>query len=133
MNRLWAPIKKWLLLQVEWIDFSGKRYKKRLGEEQLAREANPVSDEIAKQALTIAIAQKVERGWRIEMQNEFDAILSKRRDFNWILHILLVLLFLVLFAPLALLWLFIMVILAVTRKRVTRRVWVEKNGEVFER
>ena len=133
MNRLWEPIKKWLLFQVEWIDFSGKRYKKRLAEEQLAREANPVSDEIAKKALTIAIAQKVERGWRIEMQNEFDAILSKRRDFNWILHILLVLLFLVLFAPLALFWLFVMVILAVTRKRVTRRVWVEKNGEVFER
>ena len=126
-------MKKWLLLQVEWIDFTGKRYKKRLDDEQLAREANPVSDQIAKKALTLAIAHKVERGWRIEMQNEFDAILSKRRDFNWILHILLVLLFLVLFAPLALLWLFVMVILAVTRKRVTSRVWVEKNGEVFER
>jgi uncharacterized membrane protein (DUF485 family) len=133
MNKLWTPIKKWLLLQVEWIDFSGKRYQKRLNDEQLAREANPVSDEIAKKALTVAIAQKVERGWRIEMQNEFDAILSKRRDFNWILHVLLLLLFLVLFAPLALFWLFVMVILAVTRKRVTRRVWVEKNGEVFER
>ena len=133
MNRYWASIKKWLLRQVEWIDFSGNRFKNRIKEEALAREANPVSDEIAKRALTIAIAQKVERGWRIEMQNEFDAILSKKRDFNWILHVLLLLLFLILFAPLALFWLFVMVIIAVTRKRVTRRVWVEKNGEVFER
>ena len=127
------PIKKWLLKQVEWIDFSGNRYKKRIEEEKLARETNPVSEEIAKKALTVAIAQKVERGWRIEMQNEFDAIISKRREFNWILHILLVILFLFMFAPLAIFWLFVMVIIAVTRKRITRRVWVEKNGHIFER
>jgi hypothetical protein len=104
-----------------------------LDEEKLARETNPVSEEIAKRALTVAVAQKVERGWRIEMQNEFDAIISKRREFNWILHIVLFILFLILFVPLAIFWLFVMVIIAVTRKRVTRRVWVEKNGEVFER
>ena len=133
MKSFWEPIKKWLLQQVEWIDFSGNRYKKRLDEEKLARETNPVSEETAKRALTVAVAQKVERGWRIEMQNEFDAIISKRREFNWILHILLFFLFLILFVPLAIFWLFVMVIIAVTRKRVTRRIWVEKNGEVFER
>jgi len=133
MTSFWVKVKRWLLNQVEWIDFSGNRYKKRMEEEKASREANPVTDEEAKKSLTSAIAQRVERGWRIEMQNEFDAILSKRREFNWILHILLLVVFLFLFAPLALFWLVVMVIIAVTRKRITRRVWVEKNGEVFER
>jgi len=133
MKSFLETIKQWLLRQVEWIDFSGNRFKRRLEAEKLARDTNAVSDEVAKRALSVAIAQKVERGWRIEMQNEFDAIISKRREFNWILHILLLIFFIILFAPLAIFWLFVMVIIAVTRKRITRRVWVEKNGEVFER
>ena len=123
----------WLKRQIEWVDFSQKLYNKRLAEELLLIDANPVSEDQSKVNLRKVIAKLVEQGWHIEMQNEFDAILSKKKGFNWIFHLLFLLILLFVFAPLALFWLFVMVILAVTRKPSTKRVWVEKNGEVFER
>ncbi len=92
-----------------------------------------VSEEEATSALRKVISLQVEKGWRIEMQNEFDAILSKKKNFPWFFHILLIVIFFVLFSPLAILWLAVMLIIAVTSKPITKRIWVEKNGEVFER
>jgi len=123
----------WFKRQIEWIDFSQKIYNKRIADESARRDANPISEEQAKENLQKVVAKLVERGWRIEMQNTFDVILSKKRGFNWIFHLILLLVLAVIFLPLALFWLFVMVILAVTRKPSTKRVWVEKNGEVFER
>ena len=99
----------------------------------IPEDPNMSPDEIAQKNLRAVIAKLVERGWHIEMQNDFDAILSKKQGFNWILHLILLLIFAVIFPPLALFWLFVMVILAVTRKPSTKRVWVEKNGETFEK
>lgn len=130
------PTKKavdWLKRQIEWIDFSQKRYNKRISEEREYRNSHPVSVQQSKENLRAAVAKLVERGWRIEMQNEFDVILSKRQGFNWVFHLILILILVVIFAPLALFWLFVMVILAVTKRRSTKRVRVEKNGDVFER
>jgi hypothetical protein len=123
----------WLKRQLEWIDFSQKIYNKRIADESARRDANPVSDEQAKENLRKVVAKLVERGWRIEMHNTFDTILSKKSGFNWIFLLILLLVLAVIFPPLALFWLFVMVILAVTRKPSTKKVWVEKNGEVFER
>ena len=123
----------WIKRQIEWIDFSQKMNNKRIAAEREYRDSNPVTDEKAKDNLRAVIAKLVERGWQIEMTNEFDAILSKKQSFNWILHILILLFLLVIFPLLALFWLFAMVILAVTRKRTTKRVWVEKNGEVLQK
>jgi hypothetical protein len=123
----------WFKRQIEWVDFSQKIYNKRIADESARREENPVSEEQAKENLRKVVAELVERGWRIEMQNTFDAILSKKQSFNWIFHLIFLLVLAVIFLPLALFWLFVMVILAVTRKPSTKRVWVEKNGEVFER
>jgi hypothetical protein len=124
---------EWIKRQIEWLDFSQKMYNKRIATEREYRDSNPVTEEKAKENLKVIVAKLVERGWHIEMNNEFDAILSKKQSFNWILHLILLLVFVVVFPPLALFWLFVMVILAVTRRRSTKRVWVEKNGEVFER
>ena len=123
----------WFKRQIEWIDFSQRMYNKRIADESARREESPVSEEQAKENLRKVVAELVERGWRIEMQNSFDAILSKKQGFNWIFHLIFLLVLAVIFLPLALFWLFVMVILAVTRKPSTKRVWVEKNGEVFER
>jgi hypothetical protein len=123
----------WFKRQIEWVDFSQKMYNKRVADESSRRDENPVSEERAKENLRKVVAELVERGWRIEMQNTFDAILSKKPGFNWIFHLILLLVLAVIFLPLALFWLFVMVILAVTRKPSTKKVWVEQNGEVFER
>jgi len=123
----------WLKKQFEWVDFSGKSYARRIESEQEARNANPVPEDQAKKNLRAIVTKLVERGWRIEILNDFDAVLSTKRQFNWILHGFLLIVFLFIFPLLALLWLVVMVILAVTRRPLTKRVWVEKNGEVFER
>jgi septum formation topological specificity factor MinE len=133
MNTLTKKAVDWLKRQIEWIDFSQKRYNKRIAEEREYRDSHPVSVQQAKENLTAVVSKFVERGWRIEMQNEFDVILSKKQGFNWVFHLILLLILAVIFAPLALFWLFVMVILAVTKRQSTKRVWVEKNGEVFER
>jgi len=133
MKELFLQTINWIKRQIEWIDFSQKRYNARMAMERAHRDANPVSEEKAKESLKLAISKLVERGWHIEMQNEFDAILSKKRGFNWVFHLIFLLILAVVFTPLALFWLFVMVILAVTSKPSTKRVWVEKNGEVFER
>jgi hypothetical protein len=133
MSEYANKIGAWLSKQLEWVDFSGKSYARRIEGEQEARNANPVSEDQAKENLRAIVTKLVERGWRIEILNEFDAVLSTKRQFNWILHGVLLIVFLFIFPLLALLWLVVMVILAVTRRPVTKRVWVEKNGEIFER
>jgi hypothetical protein len=133
MSEYSSKIGAWLKKQFEWVDFSGKSYARRIESEKEARNANPVSEERAKENLRAIVTKLVERGWRIEILNDFDAVLSTKRQFNWILHGVLLIVFLFIFPLLALLWLVVMVILAVTRRPVTKRVWVEKNGEVFER
>jgi hypothetical protein len=117
----------WFKRQIEWVDFSQKMYNKRVADESSRRDENPVSEERAKENLRKVVAELVERGWRIEMQNTFDAILSKKPGFNWIFHLILLLVLAVIFPPLALFWLFVMVILAVTRKPSTKKVWVFVN------
>ena len=133
MSEYANKISVWLKRQFEWVDFSGKSYARRIESEKEARNANPVSEDRAKENLRAIVTKLVERGWRIEIMNDFDAVLSTKRQFNWILHGVLLIVFLFIFPLLALLWLVVMVILAVTRRPVTKRVWVEKNGEVFER
>jgi C4-dicarboxylate-specific signal transduction histidine kinase len=133
MSEYANKIGAWLSKQLEWVDFSGKSYARRIEREQEARNTNPVPEDQATENLRAIVTKLVERGWRIEILNDFDAVLSKKRQFNWILHCILLFVFLFIFPLLALLWLVVMVILAVTRRPVTKRVWVEKNGEVFER
>ena len=133
MKDIFRQARGWIKRQIEWIDFSQKMYNKRIAAEREYRDSNPVTEEKAKENLRAVVAKLVERGWQIEMTNEFDAILSKKQSFNWILHLLILLILLVIFPLLALFWLFVMVILAVTRKRTTKRVWVEKNGEVLQK
>jgi hypothetical protein len=79
------------------------------------------------------LTEYVANGWRIEIENEYDAVLSKKRSFNWILHIILLIVFSFFFPPLAFLWLFVMVIIAMTQRSKTRRVWIDPEGQVQSR
>jgi hypothetical protein len=114
MSEYANKIGAWLSKQLEWVDFSGKSFARRIESEQEARNSNPVSEDQAKENLRAIVTKLVERGWRIEILNDFDAVLSTKRQFNWILHGVLLIVFLFIFPLLALLWLVVMVILAVT-------------------
>jgi len=93
-------------------------------------ELNPTKvQELFKNELT----QQVANGWHIEIQNEFDAVLSKKRSFNWIPHIVVILFGLFIFVPLAIFWLFVMIIVAVTQRTNTKRVWIDPEGQIKSR
>ncbi len=123
----------WLKRQVEWITYTRVNSTKPIdaGRENLS--SLIITNEEAKSRLRKVVGDRVENGWHIEMQNEFDVIISKKKSFPWIVNLLMVLIWLVIFTPLALVWLFAMLIVAITRKPITRRIWIEKSGEIYER
>ena len=87
----------------------------------------------AKALFRSTLTDNVANGWHIEIENDYDAVLSKKRSFNWIPHILIILFGLFVFVPLAVFWIFVMIILAVTQKSKTKRIWVDPEGEVHSR
>lgn len=87
----------------------------------------------AKALFRKTLTDNVANGWHIEIENEYDAVLSKKRAFNWIPHILIILLGVFAFMPLAFFWVFVMIIIAVTQRSKTKRVWVDPEGEIHSR
>ena len=87
----------------------------------------------AKALFKTALTDNVANGWHIEIENGYDAVLSKKRSFNWIPHILIILVSLFAFAPFALFWVLVMIILAVTQKPKTKRIWIDPEGEMHSR
>lgn len=84
----------------------------------------------ANELFRTALTDNVANGWHIEIDNGYDAVLSRKRPFNWVFHILIVLVSLFIFAPFALLWFLVMIIIAVTQKPRTKRVWLDPEGEL---
>ena len=87
----------------------------------------------AKALFKTALTDSVANGWHIEIENGYDAVLSKKRSFNWIPHIFIILFGFFVIGPFALFWIIVMIILAVTQKPKTKRVWVDPEGEVHSR
>lgn len=100
----------------------------------LIRSANvEISDEEKKKILREELTRRAEKGWKIEIENVNDAVLSKKGSIAWVLHIFIILAFLVIFPVMSFIWLIVMIILAVTKKPVTLRIWVEKDGSISSR
>lgn len=84
----------------------------------------------AKEIFRVELTDQVADGWHIEIENEYEAVLSKKKTINWILHILIILVSLFLFAPFTLFWVFVMILLAVTKGSKTKRVWIDPEGQL---
>ena len=84
----------------------------------------------AKELFKSALVDWVANGWHIEIENGYEAVLSKKKPFNWIPHLVIILLGLFLFAPLALFWILVMIIVALTRGTKTKRVWIDDEGKL---
>ena len=84
----------------------------------------------AKENFKTALVNNVANGWHIEIENGYEAVLSKKKPFNWIPHLVVILSGLFLFLPLAIFWILVMIIVAITRPTKTKRIWIDDLGEL---
>ena len=66
------------------------------------------------------LTKQVVQGWTIEIENDFDAVLGKKRKFNWGIKLILFLVLLLIFLPLGLFYLVVVIVRGVTAKPVRR-------------
>lgn len=84
----------------------------------------------AKELFRSALVNLVANGWHIEIENGYEAVLSIKKPFNWIPHLLVILLGIFIFIPLALFWILVMIVVAITRGSKTKRVWIDDEGKL---
>lgn len=93
----------------------------------------PPTPEEAKKILREAITNFVADGWNIEIENEFDVVLGRKARFRWAGKLVIFLLLLFIFAPLAIFYLIVVIIRAVTEKPSRLHVWVDEDGRIQRR
>ena len=84
----------------------------------------------AKRILREAVTNYVADGWNIEIENEIDVVLGRKAKFNWVGKLILFLVLLLLFAPLAIFYLIVIIVKGVTAKPARLRVWVDQDGRI---
>jgi hypothetical protein len=92
--------------------------------------AEGVDRKKARDSFKTALVDNVANGWHIEIENGYEAVLSKKKPFNWIPHLVVILFGLFLFLPLAIFWILVMIVVAITRPTKTKRIWVDDLGEL---
>lgn len=99
-------------------------------------EGNPlpvISDEERKIRFRRYITKKVSEGWTVEIENEFDVVLSKKKSFSWIGKLIIFLVLLLLFFPLAIFYLVVVVIQGVNAKPTRNYCRIDEFGVVHLR
>lgn len=84
----------------------------------------------ARELIKSTLVNEVANGWHIEIENGYEAVLSKKKPFNWIPHLVVILLGIFLFIPLAIFWPLVMIVVAVSRGTSTKRIWVDDEGKL---
>ena len=77
-----------------------------------------------------ALTNKVSAGWHLEIENEFDAVMSKKSGFNWVGSLILFVILLWLVAPLAIFYLIALVIAKINAKPKTVKIWIDAFGNI---
>jgi hypothetical protein len=90
----------------------------------------PLSPEEAKKKLRSVITDYVAGGWSVEIENESDAVLSKKAPFHWVGKLFIFLLLLLVFAPLGLFYLIVVIVKGVNAKPARMKIWVDAEGRI---
>ena len=91
---------------------------------------NHPSPEEARIAFRSALTDYVANGWTIEIENEFDAVISHKRQFRWILRLFVFLLLLLVIPPLAFIFLLVVIVISLTAKAKRTRIWIDPEGRI---
>lgn len=89
-----------------------------------------ISIEDRKKIFRSFLTTRVSEGWSIEIENEYDAVLSRKSGFRWFGKLILFLILLLLFAPLALFYLIVIIVRGVTAKPSRMHFAVDKFGDI---
>lgn len=93
----------------------------------------PPTPSEAQKILRDAVTNYVADGWSIEIENENDVVLGRKAKFSWIGKLVLFLILLLLFAPLAIFYLIVVIVKGVTAKPERLHLWVDANGRIQRR
>ena len=93
----------------------------------------PPTPEEAKKILREAVTNYVADGWNIEIENENDVVLGRKAKFQWVGKLVVFLLLLLLFAPLAIFYLIVVIVRGVTAKPARLHIWVDEAGRIQRR
>ena len=77
-----------------------------------------------------ALTSYVADGWSIEIENEFDAVLSRKPKFRWVGKLIIFLILIFIWAPIALFYLIVVIVRGVTAKPSRKRLWVTEDGRI---
>ncbi len=88
----------------------------------------PLSPEESRKLFRSALTEYVADGWSIEIENELEAVLSRKSGFRWVGKMIIFLILLLVFAPLAFFYLIVVIVKGVTAKPNRIRIRVDENG-----
>lgn len=89
----------------------------------------PTPDE-AKKILRAAITDYVADGWNVEIENDFEVVLGRKAKFHWAGKLIVFLLLLLLFAPIAVFYLIVVIVKGLTAKPLRLRLWIDNEGRL---
>lgn len=88
-------------------------------------------DDTRKKALQHSLMSAVTDGWRIEYQSDFEAALSKKSKFPIFGYLCAIVFLGLIFAPLILIVFVVMIVNAINRKDMRRKIGVNEKGDTF--
>jgi hypothetical protein len=91
---------------------------------------SPLSPEESRKLFRYRLTEYVANGWSIEIENELDAVLSRKSGFRWVGKLVIFLVLLLIFVPLAFFYLIVVIVKGVTAKPNRIRIWVDENGQI---
>jgi hypothetical protein len=112
-----------------WVQFYGQKPPPPRVDE-LGQPLPPLPPEERRKAFRTEITEYVASGWSIEIENDFDAVLNKKGKFSWAGKLIIFLILLVVFAPIALFYLIVVIIQGVSVKPARLRLWIDEDGRI---
>lgn len=92
----------------------------------------PPTPEEARAGFKRALTVKVAEGWKIEVENEYDAVISRKLKFKWVLK-LLIFLVLCFVPPIAFLYVVIVILMSFNRRPKRLQIGIDPNGWIVEK
>lgn len=86
--------------------------------------------EVARITFREALTDYVARGWTIEIENEFDAVISRKPQFRWFLKLIVFLILLLIFFPLAIFFLLVVLVRGLTARPRRLRIYIDPDGQI---
>jgi hypothetical protein len=90
----------------------------------------PLTPEEARKSFREALTEYVSKGWTIEIENEFDAVISRKPQFRWFLKLVVFLILLLIFFPLAIFFLLVVLVRGLTARPRRLRIFIDPEGKI---